>query len=93
MVFVLKRNVTADDIGQVLRAAAASKRFAGILGVSNEPLVSRDFLGDTRSAIVDTALTTVVGGNLAKIVAWYDNEWGYANRLVEVVLMKGQYSK
>jgi glyceraldehyde 3-phosphate dehydrogenase len=93
MVFVLKRNVTADDIGQVLRAAAASKRFAGILGVSNEPLVSRDFLGDTRSAIVDTVLTTVVGGNLAKIVAWYDNEWGYANRLVEVVLMKGQYSK
>jgi glyceraldehyde 3-phosphate dehydrogenase len=56
----------------------------GILGVTNEPLVSSDFKGNSHSAVVDLALTNVVGGNLVKVVAWYDNEWGYSNRLVEL---------
>ena len=58
--------------------------YQGILAVSEEPLVSSDFKGNSHSCIVDLELTNVVGGNLVKIVAWYDNEWGYSNRLVEL---------
>ena len=57
----------------------------GILGVSELPLVSMDFRGDNRSSIVDAALTTVMEGNFAKVVAWYDNEWGYSMRVVDLV--------
>ncbi|MFA5946189.1 MAG: type I glyceraldehyde-3-phosphate dehydrogenase [Patescibacteria group bacterium] len=89
MTFVLKRDVTIDEVNEALVKASETPRFKGILGVSFEPLVSSDYIGDTRSAIVDAELTNVVAGNLVKVVAWYDNEWGYSNRLVEVVLMAG----
>ncbi|KKU27148.1 MAG: Glyceraldehyde-3-phosphate dehydrogenase, type I [Candidatus Magasanikbacteria bacterium GW2011_GWA2_46_17] len=81
---VLKRNVTKEEINDVLAAASKSKRFEGIIAVTNEPLVSSDFVGNTYSSIVDLALTNVVGGNLVKVVSWYDNEVGYAHRLVEL---------
>lgn len=84
MVFVLKRTVTKEEIHQVLEQAAASERFQGILAVSHEPLVSSDYRGDTHSCTIDAALTMVIGGTLVKVVAWYDNEWGYAHRLVEL---------
>ncbi len=58
--------------------------------MTDEPIVSSDIVGNSHSAIVDLGLTQVVGGNMAKIVAWYDNEFGYANRLVEEVIMIGQ---
>ncbi len=87
MTFVLKRDVTIDEVNDALVKASESDRFKGILGVSFEPLVSSDYIGDERSAIVDAELTNVVGGNLVKVVAWYDNEWGYSHRLVEVVLL------
>jgi glyceraldehyde 3-phosphate dehydrogenase len=71
----------------VLTDAARSPAYRGILDVTEEELVSRDFIGDVHSAIVDLRLTDVVGGNMLKVVAWYDNEWGYANRLVEMALL------
>ncbi len=87
MTFVLKRDVTIEEVNDALVKASQSPRFKGILDVSFEPLVSSDYVGNTHSAIVDAELTNVVAGNLVKVVAWYDNEWGYSNRLVELVLM------
>lgn len=84
MVFLLKRPTTKEEIHAVLEAAAATDRWKGILGIAYEPLVSSDYRGDTRSSVVDAALTTVIEGTLVKVVAWYDNEWGYAHRLVEL---------
>ncbi len=84
MTVLLKRDVTIEEVNKVLRKAAASRRFKNILSTTDEPLVSSDFIGNTHSAIVDTSLTNVVGGNLVKVVAWYDNEAGYSHRLVEL---------
>lgn len=83
--FLLKKNVTVKQINDALISASKTKRYGGILGVTDEPVVSSDFVGDPRSSIVDLSLTKVVGGNMVKIVAWYDNEWGYSVRLVEMV--------
>ena len=82
---VLKRNTTKEEINEVFKRAAADPFYQGILAVTDEPLVSMDFKGNSHSSIVDLPLTNVVGGNLVKVVAWYDNEWGYSNRLVEIV--------
>jgi glyceraldehyde 3-phosphate dehydrogenase len=84
--FVVSRDVTKEEVNEALTAATKEARFAGVLDVTNEPLVSSDFIGNPHSGIVDLALTNVVGGNLLKVVAWYDNEWGYSNRLVEQVI-------
>lgn len=84
MTFLLKRNVTVEEVNEALLKASQEHRFQGILGVTDEPLVSSDFIGDPRSSIVDLSLTKVVDGNFVKVVSWYDNEWGYSNRLVEV---------
>ena len=82
---VLKRNTTKEEINEVFKRAAADPLYQGILAVTDEPLVSMDFKGNSHSSIVDLSLTNVVDGNLIKVVAWYDNEWGYSNRLVEIV--------
>ena len=82
---VLKRNTTKEEINEIFKRAAADPFYQGILTVTEDPLVSTDFKGNSHSSIVDLELTNVVGGNLVKIVAWYDNEWGYSNRLVEIV--------
>ena len=81
---VLKRDVTKEEINDAFVAASKEPYYEGILGVTSEELVSIDFRGNSHSAIVDLPLTDVVGGNLVKVVAWYDNEWGYSNRLVEL---------
>ncbi|MFZ1812418.1 MAG: type I glyceraldehyde-3-phosphate dehydrogenase [Candidatus Saccharimonadales bacterium] len=83
-VVVLKRDVTVDEVNDTFRAAAKEPFYQGILAVTDEELVSCDFKGNSHSCIVDLPLTSVVGGNMLKIVAWYDNEWGYSNRLVEL---------
>ena len=83
-VVVLKRDVTVDEVNETFRKAAKEPYYQGILGVTEEELVSSDFKGNSHSCIVDLPLTSVVGGNMLKIVAWYDNEWGYSNRLVEL---------
>ena len=84
----LERPVTAEDITDALRDAAAG-RLDGILGVSDEPLVSIDLKGDTRSSIVDAGSTMVIGDDLVKVAAWYDNEWGYACRIGDVAMTIG----
>jgi glyceraldehyde 3-phosphate dehydrogenase len=87
MVFVLRKSVTVDEVNEALEEASKYEHLHGILGVSHEPLVSSDYVGDARSSIVDAEMTYVVGGNLVKVMAWYDNEWGYSNRLVELTVM------
>ncbi len=84
MTVLLKKNVTKEEINQAMIDASKTERFAGVLTTTSEELVSSDFVGNTHSAIVDLKLTNVVGGNLVKVVAWYDNEVGYANRLIEI---------
>lgn len=83
--FVLKKDVTVKQINNALVNASKSKQYKNILGVTDEQVVSSDFIGDPRSSIVDLSLTKVVGGNMVKVVAWYDNEWGYSARLVEMI--------
>lgn len=82
---LLSKDVTVESVNDAFIRAAADPFYQGILGVSDEPLVSRDYIGNSHSGVVDLALTRVVGGNLIKIAVWYDNEWGYSNRLVELV--------
>jgi glyceraldehyde 3-phosphate dehydrogenase len=79
----LKRSATAEEINAAFKAAAEGA-MKGILGVSEEQLVSMDFKGDSRSSIVDAELTMVIGGNLFKVVSWYDNEWGYSCRVADL---------
>ena len=81
---VLKRDTTIEELQEIFKKAAKEPFYEGILGVSEEPLVSIDYRDNSHSSIVDLPLINVVGGNLVKIVAWYDNEWGYSNRLVEL---------
>jgi glyceraldehyde 3-phosphate dehydrogenase len=87
---LLGRDTTVEEINEVFKKAAQEPFYQGILGVSEEPLVSRDYIGNSHSGIVDLLLTKVVGGNLAKIMVWYDNEWGYSNRLVELIADVGK---
>lgn len=82
---LLERDVSVEEINNAFKKAASEPYFQGILGVSEEPLVSRDYIGNSHSGVVDLLLTKVVGGNLIKVMVWYDNEWGYSNRLVELV--------
>jgi glyceraldehyde 3-phosphate dehydrogenase len=89
-VIITKRNVTVDEVNEVFTKAAQEAYYQGILAVTEEELVSSDFIGNSHSCIVDTKLTAVVGGNMLKVVAWYDNEWGYSNRLVEVCADTGR---
>ena len=83
----LKREVTVAEVNEAFRKAAASGPLQGILGYSDEPLVSSDYQGDPRSSIIDGLSTLVIGGKLVKILAWYDNEWGFSNRLVDLALL------
>lgn len=87
---VLRRDTTVEEINSVLEHASEEPYYEGILDVTHDQLVSTDFRGNSHSAIVDLPLTDVVGGNLIKVVAWYDNEWGYSNRLVELAVDFGR---
>lgn len=84
-VIITKRPVTVEEVNETFKKAAQEPYYQGILDVTEEPLVSSDFIGNSHSAIVDLSLTAVIDGNMLKVVAWYDNEWGYSNRLVEEV--------
>ena len=88
--FHLKKETTVEEVNKVLEEAASSPQYRNVLEVSREPLVSSDIVGNSHSAIVDLPLTQMVGGDMIKIFAWYDNEWGYANRLVEEAILVGQ---
>jgi glyceraldehyde 3-phosphate dehydrogenase len=90
-VFELQRSTTAEEVNALFRAAAAGP-LAGILGVEDLPLVSADFAGDTRSSVVDALSTLVTDGTLLKVYAWYDNEMGYACRMVDLACLLGARS-
>jgi glyceraldehyde 3-phosphate dehydrogenase len=80
----VSRDTSVDELNDAFRVAEAGP-MQGILGVSDEPLVSMDFKGDSRSSIIDAASTMVLGGNMVKVIAWYDNEWGYSCRIADLV--------
>lgn len=92
-VFQLARDTTVEEVNAALRAAAAEGPLVGILGVEDRPLVSADYAGDSRSGIVDLLSTRVTDKRLVKLLVWYDNEWGYANRLVELAAMVARASR
>ena len=87
---ILKRETTKEELIAVFKKAAKEPYYEGIIDVTEEELVSTDFIGDPHSCIVDLPLIDVVGGNMVKVVAWYDNEWGYSNRLVELTVDFGK---
>jgi glyceraldehyde 3-phosphate dehydrogenase len=83
IVFVTERETTAEEVNQIFREEAAGGKYAGILAASDEPLVSSDIIGDSHASIVDLEMTQVVGGNLVKVMTWYDNEWGFTSQMIK----------
>jgi glyceraldehyde 3-phosphate dehydrogenase len=88
--FVSKKNTSAEEVNSILKKAAAEPRWSGIFTVTEEQLVSHDIIGNRHASIADLAFTRVVGGNLVKVLAWYDNEMGYTYTLVEHVIKAGR---
>ena len=88
--FISKRDTTAEEVNSILKKAAAAPRWNGIFTVTEEDLVSHDIVGNRHASIADLAMTRVVGGNLVKVLAWYDNEMGYTYTLVEHVIKAGR---
>ena len=82
--FETEKNTTTEEVNAALKAASEKGSLKGILGYTEEPLVSMDFKGDNRSSIIDAQMTKVIGGNMVKIVTWYDNEWGYSVRTTDL---------
>lgn len=91
--FISKKNTTAQEVNEILKKAAAESRWRGVFAVTEEELVSSDILGSPYGCIADLGLTRVVGGNLVKVLGWYDNEMGYTYTLVEHVIKTGQTIK
>lgn len=83
--FVVRKNTTVEDVNKALKKAARLARWRGIFTVTEEPVVSSDFIQNSYSSVADLGMTRVVDGNLVKVMAWYDNEWGYSVRLLEMV--------
>lgn len=88
--FIAKRATTAEEVNDLLTKASQDPRWAGVFAVTNEPLVSSDILGNRHASIADLAMTRVVGGNLVKVMGWYDNEMGYTYTLVDHVIKTGK---
>jgi glyceraldehyde 3-phosphate dehydrogenase len=88
--FLAKRKTSAEEVNKILTDAAQDPRWKNIFAVSNEPLVSSDIIGNPHASIADLEMTRVVDGDLVKVMAWYDNEMGYANTLVEHVIKAGR---
>jgi len=86
LTFLTSRKTSVEEVNQVLTEESATERYTGVLGVSRDPLVSADILGDARASVVDLDLTRVIDGDLVKVMSWYDNEWGYANQMVREAL-------
>lgn len=90
LTFLSKRKTSAEEINDIMREAAKEKRWQGIFKVTEEPLVSTDILGDPHASIADLTFTRVVDGDLVKVMAWYDNEWGYTATLLKHVISVGK---
>ena len=91
--FISKRNTTVEEVNDILRKAARDPRWDSVFDVVEEPIVSSDMLGNPHASVADLLLTKVVDGNLVKVMAWYDNEMGYTNTLVEHVIKTGNTIK
>ena len=86
LTFVASRRTSVAEVNGILEQEAQTARYSGVLGVSRDPLVSSDIVGDPRASVVDLELTKVIDGDLIKIMSWYDNEWGYANQMLREAL-------
>ncbi|MEJ7837557.1 MAG: type I glyceraldehyde-3-phosphate dehydrogenase [Thermomicrobiales bacterium] len=86
-VAVVEKDVTVEEVNAALKKASQDDRYVGILGYSEEPLVSSDYRKDSRSSIIDALSTQVIGGNMIKVIAWYDNEWGYSCRTADLAAL------
>jgi glyceraldehyde 3-phosphate dehydrogenase len=82
IVFLTERETTVDEVNQIFRQEAESDRYRGVLGVAEDPIVSSDIIGDPHASVVDLGMTTVVDGNLVKVMSWYDNEWGFTSQMI-----------
>jgi glyceraldehyde 3-phosphate dehydrogenase len=82
IVFLAARNTSVEEVNHIFREESQTERYQGILGVSDDPLVSSDIIQDPRAAVIDLEMTQVVDGDLVKIMSWYDNEWGYSSQMV-----------
>lgn len=89
--FISKKQTTAEEVNKILTEASKTDRWKDIFAVTTEPLVSSDIIGESHASIADLLMTRVVGGNLVKVLAWYDNEMGYTHTLVQHVIKAGQY--
>lgn len=89
LTFVTKKDTNKEEVNDILRQASIEPRWQGIFAVTDEPLVSSDIIGNTHASIADLEMTRVVGGNLVKVLAWYDNEAGYTHTLVEHAIKAG----
>lgn len=90
LTFLLKRKVTKEEVNQAFKDSTHNPLYKGILAVTEDPIVSSDIIGRSESSIVDLSLTSVVDGDMVKVFAWYDNEYGYSHRLVEQVINVGR---
>jgi glyceraldehyde 3-phosphate dehydrogenase len=88
VVFVVARDTTVDEVNDVLRQEASTDRYQGILAVADDPLVSADIVKDPHASIVQLDMTRVVGGNLVKVMSWYDNEWGFTSQMIQVAVQQ-----
>jgi glyceraldehyde 3-phosphate dehydrogenase len=84
---VIKKKTTVEEVNKAYVKASKNPFYKGVLEVTNEPIVSTDIIGNPHSAIVDLGMTRVIDEDLVKVLAWYDNEWGYSHRLVEMALV------
>lgn len=90
LTFVVGRDTSVEEVNQAIKDASSEDKWKGIIAWTEDPIVSNDIVGRSESTIVDLSLTQVIGGDLVKILAWYDNEWGYSSRLVEQVVEVGK---
>ena len=88
--FLLKRKTTVREVNMVLKKASKHPFYRGIVGVTEDSIVSSDIVGSSLSSLVDLGMTQVIDGDFVKIISWYDNEWGYCNRLVEMAIEVGK---
>ena len=88
--FLLKKEVTVEEVNEAFKKAATNPRYKDILDVTEEPIVSSDVIKNPLSSIVDLGLTKVIEGDFLKVIAWYDNEWGYSMRLADMAASIGK---
>jgi glyceraldehyde 3-phosphate dehydrogenase len=93
VVFVTSRPTSPEEINDIFREEAETDRYRRVLGVSEDPIVSSDIVGDPRASVVDVGMTRVVDGTLAKVVGWYDNEWGFAHQMIRAALVMLQIDR